>query len=77
MMWTNKITTEYNAYTLTIEITQNHCFLEITSNDVLEWFKTVEKFAYTVNDLQEMLIAVVDYRNNVGHWISSNEVDLL
>jgi elongation factor P--beta-lysine ligase len=51
--------------------------LEITSNDVLEWYKTVEKFTYTLNDLQEMLIAVVDYRNNVGHWISSNEVDLL
>jgi hypothetical protein len=76
-MWTNKVTTEYKAYTLTIEITQNHCFLEITSNDVLEWYKTVEKFTYTLNDLQEMLIAVVDYRNNVGHWISSNEVDLL
>ncbi len=77
MMWTDKITAEYDAYTLTIEVTQNHCFLEITSNDTLEWFKTVDKFAYTITQLKQMLVDVVDYRNNVGHWIGSNEVDLL
>jgi hypothetical protein len=77
MKWTDKITAEYDEYTLTIEVTQNHCFLEVTSGDTLHWFHTVSKFAFTLDELKDMLVNVVDYHNNVGHWISVSDINLL